>query len=436
MFNPFRHTINLLPALAATAALAAVAAPTASAASTTYCVGDPSCAGTVEPGVQEALDAANANPGNDTVRIGPGDYSRDGGFRYDSVEFNNGVALIGAGQGSTTLRMPGDPDVYETVLWLNDGSSVRGLSIKLPGTKDVNTHPDAGLSLDDSSADHVAVDAAATVSDDTGVFFDAGSSFSRGTVTLPSTSAASTVGVSSRGGTALTRTTVQASTAIDVSSNGGLSRVSRAVLKPGSDFGYGAWTDAGPIAIKNSLIDLGSGAHAAGLRVANGNGSTSPKSIHADHVTIVGGGPYSAGVQVLATSPVNNGRQVATATLTNSTISGPPVSIDREATNLAPTNPGASKAVVKTSYSNYKQGTAVDTSGQNGVGSITDTHFVAGNPAFVGGGDYTPAAGSILVDSGDPAFAGGVDLAGNARVADGDGDATAATDLGAYERQP
>jgi hypothetical protein len=436
MFNTFRHTIKLLPALAATAALAAVAAPTASASTHTYCVSDPSCVGTVEPGVQEALDAASSNPGKDTVRIGPGDYSKDGGFLYNSAALDNAVAVIGGGQGSTTLRMPGDPAVYESVLSLNDGSSVKGLSIKIPGTNGVNNYPDSGLSLDDSSADHVTVGAAATVNDDTGVFLDIGSSFSRGTVALPSTSAASTVGVSSRGDTALTRTTVQASTAFDASSNGGLSRVSRVVLNAGGDYGYGAWTDAGPISIEDSLIDLGSGAHAAGLRVANGNGSTSSKSISADHVTIVGGGAYSAGVQVLATSPVNNGKQQATATLTNSTISGPAVSIDREARNLATTNPGASKAVVKTYYSNYKQGTVFDANGQNGVGSITDTQFVAGNPAFVGGGDYTPAPGSILVDSGDPAFAGGVDLAGNARVADGDGDATAVTDLGAYERQP
>jgi hypothetical protein len=435
MFKPFRHTIKLLPALVATAAVTAVAAPAASASATTYCVNDPSCAGTVEPGVQEALDAASANPGDDTVRIGPGNYSQDGGFLYDSVAFDNGVAVIGAGQGTTTLRMPGDPKAYETVLSLNDGSSVKGLSVKIPGTPGVNTHPDIGLDLDGSSAKHVTVGAASTVNDDTGLFLD-NASFVRGTISLPSTASAATTGVSSRGQSALSRATVTASTTLSSSTNGELTRLNRVSLRPGGDYGYGVWTDAGPISIEDSLIDLGSGAHAVGLLVANSNGSISPKSIRADHVTVVGGGAYSTGLRVLATSPVNNGRQLATATLTNSTISGPAVSIDREAQNTATTNPGESKAIVKTAYSNYKRGSAIDTNGANGVGSLTDTNFVSGTPTFVGGGDYTPAAGSSLVDSGDPAFAGGVDLAGNPRVADGDGDATAVTDLGAYERQP
>jgi hypothetical protein len=436
MFKPFRHTIKLLPALAATAAVAAVAAPAASASGTIYCVNDPSCAGTVEPGVQQALDAASAIPGDDTVRIGPGNYSQDGGFLYDSAAFDNGVTIVGAGQGNTTLRMPGDSNASETVLSVNDGSSVRALSIKIPGTSGVNTNPDVGLDLDGSSAKHVTVGAASTVNDDTGLFLDGDASFARGTISLPSSASASTTGISSRGHAVLSGATVEASTTFSSSTSGELARLNRVTLRPGGDYGYGIWTDAGPISIKNSLIDLGSGPHAVGLLAANSNGSITPKSIRADHVTIVGGGAYSTGLRALATSPVNGGRQLATAKLTNSTISGPAVSIDREAQNTATTNPGTSKAIVKTVYSNYKRGSAIDTNGANGAGSLTDTNFVSGTPTFVGGGDYTPAAGSSLVDSGDPAFSGGVDLVGNPRVADGDGDATAVTDLGAYERQP
>jgi ABC-type sugar transport system substrate-binding protein len=81
MFNPLRHPIKLLPALAATAAVAAAAAPAASAAGTTYCVNDPSCGGTVEPTLQRALNKARNHLGDDTVQIGAGRYSRAGGFR-------------------------------------------------------------------------------------------------------------------------------------------------------------------------------------------------------------------------------------------------------------------------------------------------------------------------------------------------------------------
>ncbi len=59
-------------------------------------------------------------------------------------------------------------------------------------------------------------------------------------------------------------------------------------------------------------------------------------------------------------------------------------------------------------------------------------------PAFVDpdGGDYRLVAGSACIDAGDLGFvpeAGETDLDGLPRVADGDGDGKAVTDLGAYE---
>jgi hypothetical protein len=63
------------------------------------------------------------------------------------------------------------------------------------------------------------------------------------------------------------------------------------------------------------------------------------------------------------------------------------------------------------------------------------------DPAFVdaAGGDYRLQPGSACVDAGDPAFVGDpeeLDLAGHSRIIDGDGDADAVTDLGAYELVP
>ena len=59
-----------------------------------------------------------------------------------------------------------------------------------------------------------------------------------------------------------------------------------------------------------------------------------------------------------------------------------------------------------------------------------------GDPA---GGDYRLLRGSACVDAGDPNWAadpGETDLAGNPRLADGDGDGVPVSDLGAYELQP
>jgi hypothetical protein len=426
-------TSRLRRGLALVVVTGALLAVPAFASATTFCVNDGSCSGAPEGSVQQALDAATGNTGSDTVQIGAGTYSNPGGFVYDSSALDNGVTIVGAGQGTTTLTMPGDPNAYEQVLSIDDASSVNNLSIKIPGTPGDNTYQDRGLDLDTSTASHVSISGASTANNDTALSMGNGSSFLDGSVSLPYGNY--NTGVWSAGGAGLVRSTVKADVAFESSSNGQASLINRVTLKPG-DYGYGAWTDDGPITIKNSLVNLGTAAYAVGLWVANGNGSTSPKSIQADHVTIVGGGTGSRGLQVVATSPVANGEQQASATLTNSTISGPSVPIDREAQNTSPTNPGTSKANVVTSYSNYDKATSVGTNGPNGSGAIVDSHFVPGVPTFVSAGNHTPAAGSILVDAGNPTFSGTVDLPGNPRVKDGDGDGKAITDIGAYERQP
>lgn len=413
----------------------ALLAVPAFASATTYCVNDGSCSGTTEPTVQDALDAAYGNLGPDTIQIGAGTYSNPGGFAYDPGAPDNAVTIVGAGQGATTLTMPGDANAYEEVLSISGGSAVSDLSIDIPGTPGSNSHSDIGLDLYRSTANRVSVTGDSTANNERGVVMGGVASFLDGAVSLPY--GGSNTGVISVGNAGLVRSTVQADTAFSNSTGGSeAGLLNRVTLKPGSS-GFGIVTDAGTVSIRNSLVDLGSKTNAVGLRVANFNSSVSPKSIHANHVTIVGGGTGSKGLQVMATSPVANGAQRASATLANSTIKGPAVPIDREAQNTSPTNPGQSQASVQTFYSNYDQGAAFSFNGTNGGGAIVDSHLVPGSPTFVGGGDYTPRAGSILTDAGNPNFTGaGFDLAGNPRVRDGNGDGKARNDLGAYERQP
>ncbi len=81
--------------------------------------------------------------------------------------------------------------------------------------------------------------------------------------------------------------------------------------------------------------------------------------------------------------------------------------------------------------------------GQKGVGGPGGLVWGPGNidldPDFrdAGGGDWRLASGSTAIDAGDRAFVPGPgqrDLAGAARLGDGDGDGTAIVDMGAFER--
>src|SRR5258708_2465667 len=82
-----------------------------SASAATFCVSVSPCpeAGTAEPTVQAALNAAGAAAGHDVVRIGAGTFeSADmSGFNYaPGSPTNNEVTIVGSGRSVTTLRAP------------------------------------------------------------------------------------------------------------------------------------------------------------------------------------------------------------------------------------------------------------------------------------------------------------------------------------------
>ena len=85
--------------------VAVVLAVPSSASASTICVnasaGD--CAPPVESNLQTGLTRAQANPGADTVRVGPGDYATTStsGFSYTSPD---PITLTGAGVGRTVIR--------------------------------------------------------------------------------------------------------------------------------------------------------------------------------------------------------------------------------------------------------------------------------------------------------------------------------------------
>ena len=77
--------------------------------------------------------------------------------------------------------------------------------------------------------------------------------------------------------------------------------------------------------------------------------------------------------------------------------------------------------------------------GNGNVGGSLDPGFVSQvpwNSAPTSGGDYTLASDSLLIDAGlDASTSSTLDLLGQGRFFDGDGDSTPTIDIGAYERR-
>jgi hypothetical protein len=164
----------------------------------------------------------------------------------------------------------------------------------------------------------------------------------------------------------------------------------------------------------------------AGTVVRVQTGNISGSRLMGQGVTMVGAGTGDI-VGVLARSAVGTAYD-ADVTLANSVIRG--------AFNpLVTQTTGAGKANISASYSDYDSGGNMafpnTTIGESHVTNVGEAGFV--DPAT---GDYRLRPGSPLVDIGDPRAPQGLDLDGNPLVADGDGDAFARRDLGAYELQP
>jgi len=110
-------------------------------------------------------------------------------------------------------------------------------------------------------------------------------------------------------------------------------------------------------------------------------------------------------------------------------------SIVRAGVPLFAIGTGGGTATISASYSDYNP--AQNVASQNA--SISGSHVSnVGDAGFneKSGHEYELLPASPLLDRGDPDATQGVDLNGNARAADGNGDGFARRDLGAFELQP
>lgn len=394
-----------------------ISAP-AFAADNVICVGAPAgtcnqTAGTI----QLAIAAADLNSVDDTILVGPGTYD-DGPYVLDGTV--HGVTLKGSGQGVTVLTMAASATNQDYVR--ADRATVRDLTIQMVGTQSLG---DTGLHAQNSSAvDHLTVNG-------TGTFNAIGITATDSTVAgsdIEMPFGSGDEASYSDGGSILTDTTLVAPFGL-VHSGTAADTLSRVTIKASI---YGVLTDLGPVDVDDAVIDLGTSTGSAGLAVINENPDANPKSIQANHVTIVGGGSNSKGAYAWAAYAT--AIQQATITLDNSIVRGPQTDLLAVAGNNGGLG-GPSTATITTSYSDLHSKTA--TSQPNGTAQVVvgagelDADPAFSNPAA---GDYRPTAASPVVDKGDAAAGGpALDRLGVARVTDGNGDGTAVRDMGAYE---
>ncbi len=421
---------SLIAGLAAVAAL--LAAP-AAASAVVYCVPDdtidPSCdAGQDQATIQGALSAAQgSNAVADTVRIDAGNYSETG-LVYSSVVATNVLTVIGDGTAQTVLTIPNTTGVTNgIVIGAPAGSSISGVAMTIPTNMD--TQVDSGFFLGGGTLGQGLLVTGPNATVATGVHLTGNASLDNSTVNLPF-AASSNRAVFDEGNNAVTDSTLHADTGVYHSGAAFTSMIDRMTVQ--APF-RGVTIDSGTVNVRNTIIDLGAGS-GIGLDANNSNPSTLPKTINADHVTIAGGIAGSIGFRVQATAAT--AAQTSTGTLDNSVISGPQTPISRQASNDGSPMTD-SQANVTTSYSNYNGTANVDSNGNNGTGSITETNPTNFPPGFVGGGDFHLVAGSALIDIGDPAAATGADIDGDPRGVSGTCPvASGRRDIGADEFVP
>ncbi len=375
----------------------------------TFCVKAPSCDGTNRPGVQQAFNAAAANgPGRDRVVLGP----REFGQGPYSAESGNPVRVIGAGAEDTVLFRSSNGDT-DTVLGLLDaGSRVSKLGVRLGSGTNVTGLGTSG------NASHIRV-TGSSADPQTGVFTQ-GSTLSKSTVELPLDSGSTAVG--SFGGTIR-----------EVSAQGGLgvsalfgSSVHRTRVVAG-EFGIVGGT------VDQATIELPNGGTAL-----SASGSIGSATLVARHVTAVSGAPAGAvGVHSTASDGFLGGD--ASVTLENSILRGFESDFLRSGIDEpGPCPPSCdSDADISVSYTVFDP-TKVSEEGPGSVDVGPGNLNV--NPRFVNSeaGDFHLRPTSPLIDQGSPGLPAKdesqVDLDGNPRVTDGDGESGKRRDMGAFER--
>jgi hypothetical protein len=399
--------------LAGAAAALAITIPAATAEAKTYCVAKPECvaAGNADMGddLQAALEAAQKSIDPDRVEVGPGTFA--GPFTYGNA--SSRLLLVGAGRGATKLTMPGAA-FANWVLALQSPALAHDLSIEAPA----GTNKGGLLLTNSAEAEHVDVSGAGTANA-YGALLEGGR-FADGSIDMGDDPGNGGI-LTGAGLNLVDRARVIAGTGIVEGGSPGTKAIVRRSRVIASE--TGVWAQGGRTDLYSTLIDVRAGV--TGIRVANWNAYNGQLGSVISQVTLVGSGkPGSVGVYVSADTATED----VDAWVFDSVVTGFASPVRRL------TSAGSASIVLSSSV--YGEIAPADSIGTGSIGQADPLGPVV-EFADAAAGDFRLRAASPLVDAGSDAPLQNnepeEDLAGAARLVDGDGDGVVRRDPGAFE---
>lgn len=384
---------------------------------------------------QQALTDAAANPGPDTVRLGPVTYTGNAGAATaftSAVGDGSAVFLVGSGQSGptqTTITKPAVAAVQNTVLDFSGagaGSVISDLRIEIPAP--VSTEQYRGLQAAGNGGDlqRVTVNAS-TAFNGFGVIFSFGV-VSDTTISLPRNALQGSTALdrssTTPGDTLIQRSTLTAEgPLVHQNADTGNLTVRRSVLRGDATNSGALDFRGGTGTIESSVIDMSDFGGRA-ITVGNPNHfGTDTSNLTVDGVTAVGAGSGSGGIGVVA-SAEDPGATIddnVSVSIRSTILDQFDIAIRRRADE-------GDTANVSIDYSNYPFGTMEEDNNPNGMGGVGMGSISEGgnrtdvDPMFVNAamGDFHLQATSPLIELGDPTAppVGATDLDGEGRALD------------------